>query len=121
MIPARGPNEAPDQYLKRLQDYDRLMREAEKEIKRQERRIRSEVERVLIDRAVKDALPARPRGRPREDPRGSRWYRLPGPGAGVLLIFYPLYLLLSLIWQNVTKTDNRYDQGLTISRGDKMR
>jgi hypothetical protein len=116
MIPERDPGERADQYLHRLNEYEKIQQKALKEAQRAENRINSEVERILIERAVKEALrpPVRPRG---IDPRSTRWYKLPArlESLGPLA---PFYILISIVWQNITKTDNRYKRGITLSRAD---
>lgn len=120
MIPERDPGERADQYLHRLNEYEKIQQRALKEARRAENRINSEVERILIERAVKEALrPPRARYYPGIKPRAIRWYSIPrGRALLPLLIFAPLYILLSLIYQNITNTDNRYKTGISLSQGD---
>lgn len=114
-IPARGPNESPADYLKRLREYEdqeKQIGRALKDLNRRERLINNTIDRVLIEKQVRSAL----RGRERR----TRFYDLPKePGA--LLIFLPLYLLLSIVWQNVTHTDPRMKKGFAIVRGDDIK
>jgi hypothetical protein len=110
-IPPRAPGESADHYLNRVTEETRIRAMAIKEAVRIERRIRSNVERVIIERAVRDALRD-----PRKNNR-SRFYSVPNK-PGLLFIFAPVFILLSLIFQDITKTDNRFKKGAAISRGD---
>jgi hypothetical protein len=111
-IPARAPNETADHYLNRVTEETRIRAMAIKEAGRIERRIRSNVERVIIERAVRDAMK-----RPRNRQDRSRWYSVPNR-PGPFFIFAPLFILLYLIFQDITKTDKRFKKGAAISRGD---
>lgn len=118
MIPERAPRERADQYLERLRTYESLEARARKEAIRAERRINSEVERILIERAVKKALRGAPRGSG-INPRAMRYYSIPRSRALIPLgIFSPLFILISLVFQNITRVDNRYKTGISISQGD---
>jgi hypothetical protein len=118
-IPAREPGERADLYLIRLQSWEALQEQTKKEIARQERRIRSEVERALIKRAVREAY--KPRPAPRafiKNPRGPRYYRIPD-NLWILLIFAPLYLLISIIWQDKNRQEGPKYTEIPISRIEK--
>jgi len=113
-IPARLPGESAGDYLDRLKQYqskEELVKQTQKEIARSQKRIRSEVERILIQKEVRAAL------RTRSRTHSARFYQMPAHPEG-LLIFAPLYILLSLIWQNITRTDAGIDKryGLTKNK-----
>lgn len=119
-IPARDPGERADHYLIRLQSWEALQAQTQKEIARQERRIRSEVERALINRAVREAY-KKPREPPRafiKNPRGPRLYYIPD-NLWILLIFAPLYLLISIIWQDKNRKEGPRYTEIPISRIEK--
>lgn len=111
-VPERLPGETPGAYLQRLKEYqskEDMICEIEREIKRSQKRIRSEVERVVIRQEVRSAL--------KKHDRSARFYQLPAHPE-YLLIFAPLYILLSIIWQNITRTDAGIDKryGLTKNK-----
>lgn len=115
-FPEREEGERADHYLVRVQSWESLRSQAEKERARQERRIRSEVERALIQRAVKLSLPNKPRARAFiKNPRGPRYYHIPD-NLWVLLIFAPLYLLISIIWQDHNRKEGPKYTEVPISR-----
>jgi len=117
-IPERIPGESAGAYLDRLkrfeseiQQIDRIKADIEKELLRRARRIDSTTERIIIEKEIRRALRDPPANKPR--PYSNRFYQIPkAPGA---LLFYPLILLCSLIWQNVTKTDTRFNRGAALS------
>lgn len=117
-IPVRAPGESPIDYLQRLKDYqsnEDIVKLAIKEADRREKRIRSMVERVLIEKEVRKALSAR-------DPRGkkARFYRIPNHPE-MLFIFAPLYLLLSIIFQDITHSDIAIDQRVAITKNKDIK
>lgn len=113
-FPEREEGERADHYLVRVQSWESLRAKIEKEEARQERRIRSEVERALIQRAVKLSLPNKPRAFIK-NPRGPRGYKVPD-NLWILLIFAPLYLLISIIWQDHNRKEGPKYTEVPISR-----
>ncbi len=112
ILPERLPGEAPDRYLQRLKEFqsqESMVQEIEKEIARSHKRIRSEVEKAIIQREVRSAL--------KLPSRSARFYQLPKQPER-LLLFAPLYILCSIIWQNLTRTDAGIDKryGLTENK-----
>lgn len=111
-IPARLPGETPADYLKRLKDFERdfkeinrIVSDVNKEASRRQKRIESAYERVVIEKAVRRALRS-----PRE-----RFYQVPDR-LEAFGLFAPLFLLISLIWQNKTHTDTRFKNGLEVRK-----
>jgi hypothetical protein len=117
-IPERIPGESPAAYLDRLKSFqseiqqiDRIKEDIEKELSRRARRIDSITERIVIEKEIRRSL----RDPPKKGSPGDRFYWIPDkPGA--LLIFAPLFILISLVWQNITKTDTRFNNGAALSR-----
>lgn len=115
-IPERIPGESPAAYLDRLKSFqseiqqiDRIKEDIEKELSRRARRIDSVTERIIIEKEIRRSL----RDPPEPRPYSNRFYQI--PKAKEALIFYPLILLCSLIWQNITKTDTRFNRGAALS------
>jgi len=115
-IPPRIPGESAAAYLARLKTYedeiqqiDRLTEEIKKTLARRQKRIASITERVIIEREVRRALKDPSRG-PVE-----RFYWLPSKPEA-LGPLAPLFILISLIWQGSTKTDQRFRRGLEIRK-----
>lgn len=111
-IPARLPGETPADYLKRLRDYERdfkeinrIVSDVRKEGQKRQKRIDSAYERIVIEKAVRKALRS-----PRE-----RFYQVPDRFES-LGLFAPLFLLISLIWQNKTHTDQRFINGIEVRK-----
>lgn len=115
-IPERIPGESPGAYLERLkafqteiQQIDRIKADIQKDLSRRAHRIDSVTERIIIEKEIRRSL----RDPPKKGSPGERFYQIPkAPG---LLIFYPLVLLLSLVWQNITRTDTRFKKGMALS------
>lgn len=111
-LPERGPGETPAAYLARIKSLntvDKTKGEIEKEIARSERRIRSAVEKRLIEIHVREALNTKGPG-----PRPVTWYNLDGIAAAGL--FAPLLILVKIVWQNITGYDPRVDRGFSLSK-----
>jgi hypothetical protein len=115
-IPVRAPNESPADYLRRLREYqdqEDIVKTALKEAQRREKRIRSTVERVIIEKEVRRALKG-------PGAHKARFYQLPKDPGG-LLIFLPLYLLLSIVWQNITHTDAGINKRIGLTQNKDIK
>lgn len=113
-IPERIPGETPADYLKRLREYEkdfrditRIRSDVFKEASRRSKRIGSAYERIIIEKTVREAL--------RSPKKKERFYQVPDRLES-LGIFAPLFLLLSLIWQNKTGTDQRFTNGIELRK-----
>jgi hypothetical protein len=109
-IPARDPGETADHYLNRVTEETRIKAMALKEKGRIERRIRSNVERVIIERAVREAMP---RAYVRSPP--ARGYNVP-KNLWWALLFAPLYLLGSILFQDYKRDRARSYQEIPVER-----
>jgi hypothetical protein len=101
-IAPRAPGESADHYLNRITEETRIRTMAIKEKGRIERRIRSNVERVIIERAVRDGLK-----RPVVKARGPvpADIRIPRGIGPVGLLFMPLILLSVIIIRGIARGD----------------
>lgn len=109
-IPARAPGESADHYLNRITEETRIRAMALKEKGRIERRIRSNVERVIIERAVREAMPRAYVRSP-----AARGYKIPDR-LWWALIFAPLYLLGSIVFQDYKRDRARPYQEIPVER-----
>lgn len=115
-IPARAPGESADHYLNRVTEETRIRAMALKEKGRIERRIRSNVERIIIERTVRQSMKEE---RPRAYIKGprARGYNVPDR-LWVFLIFAPLYLLISILFQDYKREKGRAYTEIPIERID---